>query len=231
MRDSISVVIPAYNEEENITGTLKIVDGIVKKIVGDYEIIVVNDGSSDNTFKIAKFEASKNAKVKVINHKRNIGMGGAFKSGIRAASKKYITGFPADCDFSLSFFRNLLLSRGKASFVSSYMTNMQERAWIRKVLSTFYIQFMNFLFKMNLKYFNGYFICKLELVKNVKVKSNGFTFLAELRVKLLRDNIDYIEIPFKDRPRRQGKSKALSLKSILGTIYYTLVLIYDVYLK
>lgn len=231
MDDSISIVIPAYNEAQNIQSTLRIVNRIVSKIVRDYEIIVVNDGSVDETFKNAKLEAVKNKKIKVVSHKSNIGMGAALKTGIRVASKIYITGFPADCDFSLSFFRRLLLSRGKASFVSSYMTNMNERAFLRKVVSTSFIQFMNFIFGMNLKYFNGYFICRLELLKKTQFKSNGFTFLAEVRVKLFKKGVDYIELPFKDRPRKFGKSKALTVKSMLGTFYYTLVLIKDVYLS
>ena len=85
--ESISVFFPCYNEQANVETTTQKAVEVLDKIKADYEIIIVNDGSSDNTAGIAENLAQNNERIKVINHPANIGYGGALQSGFRAASK------------------------------------------------------------------------------------------------------------------------------------------------
>jgi glycosyltransferase involved in cell wall biosynthesis len=230
MNDSISVIIPAYNEQESLDKAVTTVIGIVSGVVNDYEILIVNDGSTDTTKKIADRLEQQNTKIKVLHHQENEGIGAAIRDGIARASKTYITGFPADIDFSLVTYKNLLEARRSDCFVSSYVTNMSERVSNRKIISVCYTVLMNFIFGLKMRYYNGYFISPLALVKPLKLKSDGFTIFAEIKIKLIKKGAKFTEIPFETRPRLLGVSKALTVKSIFQNLYYLLVLIADIYL-
>ncbi|MBN2112190.1 glycosyltransferase family 2 protein [Candidatus Woesearchaeota archaeon] len=91
---SLSVVIPAYNEEKRIGKTLRRITSYLDKRKDDYEIIVVDDCSKDNTVKVARF--LKNKRLKVLKNKCNLGKGGAVKNGMLAAKKKYVLFSDAD---------------------------------------------------------------------------------------------------------------------------------------
>jgi len=89
---------------------------------------------------------------------------------------------------------------------------------------------MNLIFGLRLRYFNGLFICKKELFKNVKLISKGFAIYAEAKVKLIRNGCSYFEIPFVHTGRVCGQSKAVNLKSVLYTIETIILLVRDIYL-
>lgn len=229
MTDSVSVIIPAFNEEIDIADSVKIVLKMTSGSIDDYEVIVVNDGSTDDTGKIIAKMAEKNKKIKIVTHKKNLGVGQAFISGIKYASKKYITGYPADHDMSAKTLSDMIAARKKADVVSSYMTNMFKREFSRRVISIFFIKFMNLIFRLNLKYYNGYFICPRDLLRSVNLKSTGFTIYAEIKVKLIKNGASILEIPFENRPRMHGVSKATNLHAVMQTINGVLMLIKDIY--
>jgi glycosyltransferase involved in cell wall biosynthesis len=76
----ISVIIPMYNEEENALNTLARVNDVLK-VYDDYEIIAVDDGSADDTFKLASEFASNNSHIKILQHSVNMGMGRSIRTG------------------------------------------------------------------------------------------------------------------------------------------------------
>lgn len=231
MRDSISVIIPAYNEEKSIEDAVAVASGVLLEITDDYEIIIVNDGSTDATGKIANRLAQKNVKVKSIHHKKNCGFGITFNDGLAASSKKYVTGFPADNDLRTETFKDILAARKKDRVASSYMITMSEREVFRQIISKSFIMITNFVFGMNLKYYNGYFICPLSLVKPLKLKSKGFTIFAEIKIRLCKKGIAIDEVPFKYKPRPHGVSKALALKNIMQTFVFLPILVTEIHFK
>lgn len=229
LHDTVTVIIPAYNEEENIAAAVKTAIDVVSKLFSDFKIFIVNDGSTDTTGKIADQLASKNNNITVVHHQRNEGIGAAFRDGIAMASHYYLTGFPGDNDFSKEAFGNLLMARKKNCFVSSYMTDTSDREAIRQIISIFFSKMMNLIFHLRLKYYNGYFICPLKFVQPIRIKSPGFTFFAEIKIKVIKKNVKYIEIPFTYIPRLRGVSKALTWKSVFQTLYFIPVIIRDVH--
>ena len=72
---SISIIIPAYNEEKNLADAVKTINAAVKSVFKDYELLILDDGSSDGTGVIADNLAKKNAKIRVIHFSRNRGFG------------------------------------------------------------------------------------------------------------------------------------------------------------
>lgn len=220
MTDSVSVIIPAFNEEENIQSTIELVQTLVRRCIKNFEIVVVNDGSTDRTGEIVAAAAKKDRQISLVTHTTNEGLGKALRDGFGAAAKMYVTGYPADNDQSSRILTDLIRNRKKADLVSSYVTNLYTRPLIRKAISIFFVTLMNSIFGLRLKYYNGYFICRNDLLKKIKVTSQGFTIFAEVKVKLIKKGVTFIELPYETAPRVKGNSKALRFKNIIQTILF-----------
>ena len=219
------IVIPAYNEELNLEGAVKGALWAVRSSAADYELIIVDDGSSDKTGQVAKKLSSKNPNIKVIRHRQNLGFGQTVRDGFKAATKDYTVGFPGDNDTSAKSLKELVEKAGSADVIISYNANPGSRTFLRRLFSKSFTLLMNLLFRLNLKYYNGSFICKSELLKKLPLKSQGMAVYAEAKVRLLKKGYSYLEIPFTHTGRKHGKSTAVSGNSIrqtLLTIYYLL---------
>ncbi|MEM7816667.1 MAG: glycosyltransferase family 2 protein, partial [Candidatus Aenigmatarchaeota archaeon] len=94
----LSVIIPAYNEEKRIRKTIESVLKNSKDVANDVEIIVVDDGSSDNTYKIAKSLERKFPNLKVVGYEKNKGKGYAIKYGLKFATKDLVVFIDADSE-------------------------------------------------------------------------------------------------------------------------------------
>ena len=145
------------------------------------------------------------------------------------ASKAHVGVYTADNDMSWESFRDLVKNIGQADIISSYMSNTHQRQWLRRVFSKIFVVLMNAVFGMRVKYFNGCFIGRRDILQALTIRSNGLTVLAECKVKLIKQGFSCLEIPFIHIPRRAGRSSALRLKSIKATIEAVWFLYWDVY--
>lgn len=229
--DSISIIIPAYNEQASLLDAVSVAMHTVKSITRDYEIIIVDDGSTDKTELVAHQLALKNKHILVLHHNQNKGFGKTFRDGLDAATKTYVTGYPADNDIFKETFQNLLEARKNNALVSTYMLTMKERETVRQLCSHMYTAIMNILFGLKLTYYNGYFICPLNLIQPIPLKSEGYTLFAEIKIKLLRKGVTLREIPFHYKPRPFGVSKAFSVTNIAQTLLFIPIIVSDIYFR
>lgn len=229
-KHSVSVIIPAYNEENNIVEALRDATEALAGI-GEYEFIVVNDGSTDRTGEILKSLAKKDTHITILTHKKNMGFGQTIKDGIAASRKEYVTQFHGDNDAAGDFVALMLGKIGKADLIISYTADSRNRSLPRRLASKLFVVAMNMLFGMNLRYFNGCFLCKTKLIRSVGLTSTGFAIYAEAKVRLLKAGATYLEVPFEHVGRKYGESKAVSLKSVWETLITIWALVRDVYFR
>jgi len=130
--DSISIVIPAYNEEANVKETLQEVAAVIRGSGLEGEILLVNDGSQDSTGKIACQMIDEIPYLHVIENQPNRGYGGALKTGFAAARNDLIAFFPADRQFRFEEIQKLIALSAEADIVCGYRQNRQD-AFIRRV--------------------------------------------------------------------------------------------------
>ncbi len=225
---SVSVIIPAFNEEKNIDSALRNVVSVIESLTDDYEILVMDDGSKDRTASLVESYKQINPKVRLISNQINRGFGYSFRRGIELATKDYITGFPGDNDMSSSTLRDLVREAESVDLVISYM-KIQNRSFLRRFISSCFIIFMNSLFGLHLKYYNGPFICRREMAQKVKAKSSGLAAVAEYVVRFIKSGCRYKEIPFMHVGRQVGKSSALTIKNIKSVLLTIFVLIKDIH--
>src|SRR3990172_3444347 len=97
------------------------------------------------------------------------------------------------------------------------------------MLSRFYVILLNIIFGLHLRYFNGLFICRTELLRSVPLTSDGLAIYSEAKIRLLKRGASVCEIPFEHTGRKYGKSKAVTLKSFYDTIRTVFMLVIDIY--
>lgn len=217
MNDGVSVIMPAYNEEKNLAVAVRDAKTILKRTTKAYEIIIVNDGSGDQTGTVAEALAKKDAHVRVFHNSCNKGLGSGLKRGVMSSRMPYATLYPSDNEMDKGSFRELLAARTDADLVSAYMDNPSARSLSRRIISASFVYFMNILFGLKLRYFTGPFIAKTRLLRVVHLVSDGVTILAELRVKLLARGGSIREIPFTFRMRKHGKATLFRWKTFAQT--------------
>lgn len=228
-RQSVSVVIPAYNEEGNIQAAIGSVVCAVGPLVDSYQIIVVDDGSQDATRKAALQSAQSNPRVMVVSNEGNKGFGYSYARGVRLAEMEYVTVFPGDNDMAGESLAKLVKEIGDTDLVISYMSKTNKRSLFRRVVSRMFVCVMNSLFRLKLEYYNGAFICRTQVLKTIPIKSVGLATLAECLVRMIKAGYSYKTIYFEHTGRKSDRSKAFKLKNVGAVIHTIGILIKDIY--
>jgi glycosyltransferase involved in cell wall biosynthesis len=229
VENSVTIVIPAFREENNIEAAIENARQIAQGVTQDYEIIVIDDGSPDKTGEYARLKAQSNPLIRVASNATNEGFGYSFARGVKMATKEFVTVFPGDNDMSALSLRDLLEARGSADLIISYMQKTNKRSIFRRTVSKTFVVIMNILFGLNLKYYNGAFICRTSLLKGIPIKSTGLAALAECIVRLLKKGVSWRAIYFEHVGRRHEQSKAFNFKSIKAVSKTMWVLWCDIY--
>jgi hypothetical protein len=137
--------------------------------------------------------------------------------------------FPVVKDMSAHSFTDFLEARGSADLVITYIQKTNKRSFFRQFISKIFVILMNLLFGLNLKYYNGPFICRASLLKAIPIKSTGLAALAECIIRLIKQGVTWRTIYFEHAGRRYDKSKAFNLKSI-NAIFKTIWILWkDIY--
>src|SRR5262245_4720131 len=120
-KPTVSFVVPALNEELNIGPTVESILAMATGSCSDYELVLVDDGSTDTTGKVMDELAAKDKHLKVVHNARNLGYGGAFKAGAAAATKDYVVRVCADNVTPTEQIAKVLAEVGKADIVLPYL--------------------------------------------------------------------------------------------------------------
>jgi len=227
----ISIIIPCFNEENNIEDvvnlTLKLIDQ--KKIKG--EIIIVNDASTDNSKSIIKKLLLNDKRLKLINHNKNYGIGKSFYDGVSEAKYSYCTMIPGDKENSpLESLRYLYLTND-VDIIVPFIHNFELRSKFIRILSSMFRLIINLSFGTNFNYTNGTVIYKTSLLKNLKLCSTGFFYQTEILIRLVRKGYLFAEVPQLLLERNLGKSKALTIRSFFEVFRSFLILFWSIHIK
>jgi glycosyltransferase involved in cell wall biosynthesis len=209
---SISVCVPAFNEEGGLEGAVKDLLSSLSPRVKDLEVIVVDDGSDDSTLRVARDLAKRHREVKVICHEKNMGIGVSYREALDAATGEYFTWFPGDCENSAEELVGCLRHLDGHALVTCHHPD-DPRPWQRRLLSRLYTRLLNGLCALNLKYYNGLTIFPTETLRSARLVSSGFSVFAEGVIFAARKGYRVIELAAPLGRREAGKSKGLSLSS------------------
>jgi glycosyltransferase involved in cell wall biosynthesis len=196
----ITVIVPAYNEEKGIE---KVINRL-KKVLPKAEIMVIDDGSEDNTY-----EKARKTGVKIIRHSSNMGKAYALKTGYKNASGEIIANIDADCTYppeeipkmieKLNGFDMVVGSRFKRGL--PHFLPLQRS--LANMAGSFFLSIL--LFKRITDASSGLRVFKKELTK-LNIKATGLEYEVEFTTKVIINGYKYTEIPI-DVDKRLGRSK------------------------
>tara|TARA_B100000686_G_scaffold66388_1_gene71634 strand:- start:7485 stop:8213 length:729 start_codon:yes stop_codon:yes gene_type:complete len=214
----ISFFIPCLNEEDNIGKTIQSVVDVMKNMNMKYEILVVDDNSSDNTIKKVNKEINKNKEVeiKLIENKVTRGLGrNYFLASHKAMGTHYmlINGDAAETNETI---RDIVSETGNADMIIPYFGKNDTRVLFRRLLSITFTFLVNLLSGNKIKYYNGPVLHRTENVRTFRSETIGFAYQAELICYLLNEKTTYLETQVENSDREKGVSKAFTIKNILS---------------
>ena len=212
---SISVFFPCYNEQDNVTRTVELALAVLEKVSADFEVIIVDDGSSDATGQIADTMATKDSRIKVVHHPTNLGYGAALQSGFKAAAKKLVFYTDGDGQFDIGELPPLLPLIEQYDIVSCYRLNRQDNL-IRKINGWGWTKLVCLLFGMKIRDIDCAFkLYKREIFDNINLVSAGALIDAEILARAVRKGYTVTQRPVHHYPRRAGKQTGANLRVIL----------------
>lgn len=211
----ISIVLPAHNEAENLTQLLKDIVDCMKNFGWDYEVIVVNDGSTDNTKDILAQLKQAHPNIREIDHPKNQGYGAALRSGFSIATKEWLFLMDSDRQFDIKEITKLVSFIHDFDLVVGYRTNRQDN-WMRLLNAWIYHLAIWILFGLRVKDIDCAFkLMKREVIQKINLESDGAFISSELLIKVKRIHARIKEIPVSHYPRTAGNATGANFKVIL----------------
>src|SRR2546423_317498 len=215
---SLSIVIPLYNEEENLGPLIKGIFDVLAADPNFLELILVDDGSHDRTPSLAHAFAEGEPRIRLLRHERNRGLGAAIRTGLEAATGDMVLYTDADLPFDFQLIPQLLAHADVDRVVIGYRANRGEglRRW---VLTKSYNLLCHFALGLRARDIN--FACKLipqSALRGMRLCSEGSFIDAELLLECRRQGFDILEFPLTYYPRVRGLSTLSRPAVIIGIL-------------
>ncbi len=228
---TLAVIMPAYNEGAAIYNNLLSASSTISTFCSNYIIIVINDGSSDNTEAEILKAAAKDSRIKYISYKKNKGKGGAISLGVKYANSKYIAFLDSDLELPpimLKDFISELEANNADIAIGSKMHKDSKLVYpiTRKILSLGYYIFLKLLFRLKIKDTQtGIKLFKTTVIQPIcsSISSNGFAYDIEILAKASKRGFKIIEMPITLHFNRDRSEKSrFSLKVVINIFKETL---------
>ena len=194
----ISFVVPCYNEAEHVTSALNTLKAVTSARRLRYEIIVMDDGSSDETSAVVQAYQNAHPEFPMTLHRNptNRGLGWSYFEGAQMAQGEYYMIVNGDGDLPAETILKIVDHRGEADIINPYLANQYDRPLIRRIISYTFTGLVNVLGGHRLHYYNGPVLHRRVNILGVKTRAKGFGYQAELLCYLMRKGCTVVEIPF-----------------------------------
>lgn len=211
---AISVFFPCYNEQQNVVRTVENAREVLEKIGADLEIIIINDGSSDETGHIADELAGRDRRIKVVHHRRNLGYGAALQSGFGAATKELVFYTDGDGQFDMNEMPPLLPLMEEYDIISCYRLNRRD-SMIRKINAWCWTKLVCLLFGLKLRDIDCAFkLYKREIFEHIELTSTGALIDAEILARAARKGYRIAQQGVHHYPRTAGSQTGAKFRVI-----------------
>lgn len=227
--DSLSVFFPFWNEEKNIDRVVENAIPIIKKCAHKWEIIVIDDGSSDKTLEKAEDLAKKYSNIRVISHTPNRGYGAALKEGFENARYNFVAFTDGDGQFDFSEIEKFIEKIETSDIVIGYRKQRRDNV-IRHIL-------MNMLKVWDLIFFGfrfkdidcGFKMFKKEALEQIlPLRSEGAMITTEILAKSVRKKLKIKEVEVMHYPREYGDQSGANIPVIIRAVLESLILWWDI---
>jgi glycosyltransferase involved in cell wall biosynthesis len=215
---SITVFFPAYNDEASIGSMVRGVLELLPQWTADYEVIVVNDGSSDGTAAVLDELARAYQQVRIIHHQHNRGYGGALRSGFANATKELVFYTDGDGQYDVQELARLLpLLTEETDVVNGYKRKRADNRR-RIVIGAAYKRLARLLFNLPIRDVDCDFrLMRRAAIQAVELVSTSGVICTEMIYKLHQAGSRFVETPVHHYPRLHGQSQFFTLRRVART--------------
>lgn len=218
-KPSISVFFPCYNDSKTIGQLVLKSNEILKKISSKYEIIVVNDGSQDNSLEVLNRVKKSVKNLRIVNHKKNRGYGGALASGFAAAKYSLVFYTDGDGQYDVSEIPLLLDCLTNDIDVVNGIKMERQDDTIRVVIGNAYKSLVRNIFNLPIYDVDcDYRLIRRRFLNRVKLKYVSAVVCTELVTKLKNNGARFREVSVHHYPRKFGQSQFFKLRPLIKTL-------------
>jgi len=212
---SITVFFPCHNEQDNVSRVTRQAVTVLEGLGADYEVIVVDDGSTDATGQIADELAAANPCVRVIHHPGNLGYGAALQSGFRAATREWVFYTDGDGQFDIGEMPALLPLLAEYDIVSCYRVNRQDNI-VRKINGWLWTRVICLAFSLKIRDVDCAFkLYRRAIFDKIKMESTGALIDTEILARAARKGYRITQRGVHHYPRTAGRQTGANLRVIL----------------
>ena len=215
---SLSCFFPCYNDACTIGGLVAVADRVAQAYTDEYEIIVVDDGSSDRSREVLIALKAKYPMLKLVFHNRNRGYGGALQSGLCAATGDLVFYTDGDGQYDVRELRKLLEAmRADVDVVNGYKIARSD-PFHRVVIGKLYLQVMRMLFRFQVRDVDCDFrLMRRQVLDCISLTRTSGVICVELVKKLELAGARFVNVPVGHHPRRYGRSQFFHLGRVFRT--------------
>lgn len=220
---SLTVFFPVFNEEENIPLLIDSASRIIPQLALDYELIIIDDGSTDQSLNIAQELTANKKQWLIIAHPKNLGYGEVLKTGIKAAKKEWLFFTDADLQFNLQELTDFLPYTNQYQAIIGYRVKRAE-GFSRSINARLFKTYIDLLFRLHVKDIDCAFkLIKTDLLKNLTLNSGSAFTSSEILYRLKKKKIKFKELPVSHYPRRYGEASGANIEVIIKACYEALM--------
>ena len=219
-RPSVSVFFPAYNDAPSIGGLVRTVFDMLNRLALEFEVVVVNDGSRDQTGAVLiALQSELGSRLRVVTHAVNLGYGAALRSGFAAARYPWVFYTDGDGQYDPSQLTSLLALAGEGvGLVNGYKLKRHDpphRVWIGRI----YNALVRALFHIQLSDVDCDFrLIRREIVQPGCLRASGGTICLEIALMAQSSGLSIVEAPVRHYPRLHGQSQFFRLAPLWNTL-------------
>jgi glycosyltransferase involved in cell wall biosynthesis len=229
-RDTLSIFFPMWNEEDYVERAVdsarRVCDQMLAEgVIGDYELIIVDDASTDRTSELADKLATADPRIRVVHHERNRKLGGAIKTGLATATGDLVLYSDADLPFDMAELPRAmrLMREYEADVLSAYRFDRTGEGYLRAIYTFWYNVLIRTMFGVKARDINFAFkLCRRRVVDAITLRSEGSFIDAELIIRATRMGFSILQFGVDYFPRTRGAS-TLSSPRIIATILREMV--------
>jgi glycosyltransferase involved in cell wall biosynthesis len=214
----------AYNEANSLAGVVREIRSSLEEMGRTYEIIILDDGSTDSTAAIADQLVAEYPHLHAVHHAENLGLGSVYRHGFSESKGEYLTFFPADGQFPADILKQFFPLTAQADLVLGYLPR-QDSSLLARFLS-FSEKLLYYLLFGPLPPFKGVMLIRRSILEEIELKSQGrgWGVVMELIIRASRGRFRIISVPTEIRPRLSGKSKVRNPTTILANFKQVIAL-------